>query len=121
MADIDKITVNNTTYNIKDSTARDSISQSCYNLLAATNIIESGSDLNSFTTPGKYACVSSAAAASYTNSPVRVPFYMHVEYGTNESYVVQHLRPTKMPWSHYVRVKDVNTWTSWHLMSSTEV
>ena len=27
MADIDKITVNNTTYNIKDSTARDSISQ----------------------------------------------------------------------------------------------
>lgn len=48
MADIDKISVNNTTYNIKDSTARDSISHITYqdSDLASVVVFDIGSSNN---------------------------------------------------------------------------
>lgn len=106
MADIDKISVNNTTYNIKDSTARDSISQH----------IPSGAyagDLNNANTPGIVYASSSAANLPGTSGGMLV-----IAYASNSARVQLFVENASNP-GLYVRRGDNSGWQSWVKVAPT--
>lgn len=102
MADIDKITVNNTTYNIKDSTARNSISpftsSSTY------------SDYNSLTENGIYRMVNNC-----TNGPGAWASAVIVLKGYGNGLLQISFRASNG--NVYCRTQSDGTWNSWKQVS----
>lgn len=99
MADIDKIAVNNTTYNIKDSTARDSISQMLVN--------NGAHDLNTLTTTGLYYCYNAS-----TNLPANAYGGGLIVISSGSAAVQFFIENTATP-KTYVRRYSNGAWGSW--------
>lgn len=116
MADIDKISVNNTTYNIKDSTARESISS--FNpfskgaaVITDMNSFQSGIGLTDSTTlnmPTSTSLTYLAFALERTGGTKRVVQFVFMN---TEIYYRTAFATTGTPY----------TWNSWRLVSSTAV
>lgn len=97
MADIDKITVNNTTYNVKDATARDSIS--CIHAAGGNY------NLNELKDTGIYFCLGSS-----TNMPSGSSYGMLIVGRAHESVSVQLFTDGA---SLYIRRVNAGTWFNW--------
>ena len=103
MADIDKITASNgTTYNIKDATARDSISQRLSDAAYSGN-------LNDLKTSGVY-----YVATSATNLPNAAAGCMIVSYGAWNAIVQVFIESRESNPGFYTRRYGSSGWSSWN-------
>lgn len=79
-------------------------------------------DLNSYTTPGVYKCVSQAIAATCTNVPINQAFRMDVKSILSSDRSVQILYPNNVSEMHfYIRNMRASGWTDWQKISGTEL
>lgn len=83
----------------------------CY-LLEDGIEIKSNEDLNSYTSPGNYYCVSNSIAGTIKNCPVTRGFTLKVEYGVGIAYPVQTIRDFYTGATHF-RCRIDNAWTNW--------
>lgn len=58
-------------------------------LAVTNNFIQSSENLDSYTTPGKYSCLSASVAETLANCPIAYAFVLFVEYGMNNQYIKQ--------------------------------
>lgn len=103
MADIDKITVGSTTYNVKDATARESISQ-----MTGTGAF----NCNDKTDTGIFFCSSSA-----TNQPVNGVSGMLICSRASASWVVQIFISAGYNTNIYRRQYVNSAWSDWAVIS----
>lgn len=80
------------------------------------------SDLNTYTTPGVYKCVSQAIASTCTNVPINQAFRMDVKSILSSDRSIQILYPNNVPEMHfYIRNMRASGWTDWQKISGTEL
>lgn len=102
MADIDKISVNNTTYNIKDSTARESISR----------LVGYGAyNINEMLTTGMFFCSSAS-----TNTPSNTSGAILVFKGSGDN-ALQVFFSNEATVMIYKRRMQSGVWSSWTSVS----
>lgn len=79
--------------------------------------IPASSNLNSYTTPGKYYSNGSTTTATITNKPsdVVTGFALTVETGAAENWIRQILWPNGDIMRYYERRKEGDTWRDWHV------
>ena len=58
-------------------------------LAVSNNSIQASENLDSYTTPGKYACLSASVAETLANCPITYAFVLIVEYGMSNQYIKQ--------------------------------
>ena len=80
------------------------------------------SDLNTYTTPGVYKCVSQAIASTCTNVPINQAFRMDVKSILSSDRSIQILYPNNVSEMYfYIRNMRASGWTDWQKISGTEL
>lgn len=80
------------------------------------------SDLNTYTTPGVYKCVSQAIASTCSNVPINQAFRMDVKSILSSDRSIQILYPNNVAEMHfYIRNMRASGWTDWQKISGTEL
>lgn len=99
---------------VANKTERINESLSGCSRLFGGQMINRGSDLNDYLSPGNYYCSSNAIAGTLKNSPIVDAFTMKVEFATGVAYPCQTLRDFIIGTLYY-RVFNPfkNQWTAW--------
>ena len=119
MADISKMTLpNGTTYNIKDETAREALdgktAVDIMNMECSWGYrtgIPSGSNLNNYTTAGKFAVSDNSVAASVTGSPFTDTGYFIDVFRRSSTLQVQ----IAISWDGVIKIRRCSSsgWSEW--------
>lgn len=120
---VDKVTGKGLSTNDYTTTEKDKLAglsnTKMYELGAS---IPSGSDLNSYTTPGVYYASSSSISQNILNNPCTTPFKLTVEEINNVGRVCQTIIPTNITGGIiYTRLYTNNGWQNWFKFTGEEI